>query len=588
MLLEPMKASRRVAQPNPDVIVTILLAAWWLLNLVQAACMDLANDEAYYWYFSQHLDWGYYDHPPLVAVLVWLTSWMGGTLGVRFGATLLQPLYLLLFWHLVRPDNPTRRDAWLYVLLCFSQPLLQLYGFLALPDAPLLMSTVLFLWAWRRFCRRGNVADALLLGLTVALLGYSKYHGALVVLLVVLSNPRMLRRWQLWLAAAVALLLYAPHLWWQYTHGWVSFSYHLVGRNADSYRAGFTLEYLALALVVFNPLWLWHCLKGFRQRQADDPFGRALRWLLAGFLLFFLVATLRGPVQPQWLLPAVFPCIALTFSACRQSRYALTAGWVCLALFLAVRVVAVANPFGFKGEMWHQREQYEAIAAVADGRPVVFMHTYTAPPKYTFYTGGEAYCAPYFFNRHSQWQYDTSDRALAGREVMVCNFTNRQPGVLPLDMGGGYRQLYYSYVPGYRPTRELSATLAAPLDVRLPLFPECRDSVAPLPLAFKVYNPYAYDIYSTDSVPIRVSLYFHYGQRQAKSAVCTLADTLRAGDTTLLRCTLRMPRGLPDGTYPMGFAIGRTDLRPSDTGPRYRVSVKNRNRHLTIQTIQQP
>ena len=127
------------------------MAAWWVLNLLQAAFTGLADDEAYYWYFSQHLDWGYFDHPPMVALLVRLSSWLPGALGIRFLSTLLQPLYLLLFWYIIRPADATRRDALLYVLLCFSQPLLQLYGFLAVPDAPLMFFTLVFLWAYKRF-----------------------------------------------------------------------------------------------------------------------------------------------------------------------------------------------------------------------------------------------------------------------------------------------------------------------------------------------------------------------------------------------------------------------------------------------------
>ena len=581
----------RAVWQKPDVVVTLLLAAWWVLNLVQAAATDLANDEAYYWYFSRHLDWGYFDHPPMVALLVWLSAWLPGTLGVRLAASCLQPLYLLLFWRLLRPQEPMRRDALVYLLICFSQPLLQLYGFMALPDAPLLASTVVFLWAYKWFCERQSLSNATLVGISIALLGYSKYHGALVVACVFLSNPSLLRRWHLYYAAFLGLLLLTPHFLWQWQHDWVSFRYHLMERNAESYRINYTLEYLATLLAVFNPLWLYHYFIGLFKPASGIQlpavaFRRSLAALAIGFLTFFLLGTLRGPVQPQWLLPVVFPCVALLFDRFRHQRYVPVTGWVFLAVFLVARLLVMTNPVGLKGELWHQREQYEAIAQVAEGRPVVFMHTYTAPPKYAFYTGGEAYCAPYFFNRHSQWQYDTSDRTYAGREVMVCNFTNRQPGVLPLDMGGGYRQLYYSYVPDYRPMRELVAVLTDPLDVQLPVFPECGDSVAPLDLTFKVYNPYTYDIYSTDSVPVRVTLYFHVEQRQAKSAFCTLADTLRAGDTTAVRCTLRMPRGLPDGTYPMGFAIGRPDLRPSDTGPRYRVRVKYDNHKLMIHNIQ--
>ena len=161
MVASRYKIVQGVRLLKPDTLVFLALAAWWVLNLLQAAFTGLADDEGYYWYFSQHLDWGYFDHPPMVALLVWLSSWLPGGLGVRFFATLLQPLYLWLFWRLIRPSDATYRDAVAYFLICFSQPLLQLYGFLAVPDAPLMMFTVLFLWAFKRFDSKSSIGNAL-------------------------------------------------------------------------------------------------------------------------------------------------------------------------------------------------------------------------------------------------------------------------------------------------------------------------------------------------------------------------------------------------------------------------------------------
>ena len=128
-------------------LLMVLLACWWLLNVVQATFTELANDESYYWFFAWHLDWGYYDHPPMTPLLIWLGSWLPGELGVRLCVTLLQPLYLYLLWMMIRPSDATRRDAWLYFLVAFSIPLMQLYGFVATPDAPLMMFSVLFLFS---------------------------------------------------------------------------------------------------------------------------------------------------------------------------------------------------------------------------------------------------------------------------------------------------------------------------------------------------------------------------------------------------------------------------------------------------------
>jgi hypothetical protein len=43
---------------------------WLAVGIIQASNTELLDDEAYYWIFSQHLDWGYFDHPPMTALLI--------------------------------------------------------------------------------------------------------------------------------------------------------------------------------------------------------------------------------------------------------------------------------------------------------------------------------------------------------------------------------------------------------------------------------------------------------------------------------------------------------------------------------------
>ena len=565
---------------KPDTLVLLLLVAWWVVNLVQAAVTGLANDEAYYWYFSQHLDWGYFDHPPLVALLVRLSSWIPGALGIRFCATLLQPLYLWLFWCLIRPSDATRGDALLYLLLCFSQPLLQLYGFMALPDAPLMFSAVLFWWSFKHFVERDSWPYTLLLGLAVALLGYSKYHGVLVVAFAVLACPKVLLRPKFYASMALTLLLFLPHLWWQYEHDWVSLCYHLVGRNAWGYKFSFTTEYLLLLLTIFNPLWLYHYGKGMVQgRRLEVPMRSEWLWTIGGFVLFFLVATRHGHVQPQWLLPIVLPLTALLFYAVRSSRYARIVGWVCMGLFLLVRIVAVANPFGLKGELWNQRQVYTQIAEMAGDRPVQFMQNYTAPAKYTYYTGREAYCCPYFFSRDSQWQFDTADRAYHGREVVVGNLNNNNQRH-QLDLADGHT-FHYTIVPNYQPLRELRVQSVEPLAMELPYLYrsdtlDVADSLPPVKLTLRICNPYAFDICPDSLNPLRVTFFMHTTQYEASGFSTPLVDTLRAHDTTYLTISLPPISDLPDGTHAAGFSIGYRAFSSASNSRPFNVEVRNR------------
>ena len=68
-----------------------------------------------------------------------------------------------------------------------------LYGFIAVPDGPLMLFTALFLWCYKTFTEKNNWTSALLMGICLAALAYSKYHGALVFLFTILSNLKLLK-----------------------------------------------------------------------------------------------------------------------------------------------------------------------------------------------------------------------------------------------------------------------------------------------------------------------------------------------------------------------------------------------------------
>src|SRR5713226_2578173 len=72
---------------NTAVTILALVA----LRLGAAAWTPLTFDEAYYWMWSKHLAFGYYDHPPGVAAVIRLGTTIGGdtNFGVRLVSILL-------------------------------------------------------------------------------------------------------------------------------------------------------------------------------------------------------------------------------------------------------------------------------------------------------------------------------------------------------------------------------------------------------------------------------------------------------------------------------------------------------------------
>ena len=489
-----MEASfkKSYASLGADRLVLLWLGVWWIANLVQAGFTELANDEAYYHMFAERLAWGYFDHPPVTALLVWAGERLfGGELGVRFFFTVLQPLYLWILWRLIRPADAGRRDAALFVVVSAATLMLQLYGFIAVPDGPLMFTTALFLLTFKWFSENRRRAW-LWMGIAMALMAYSKYHGALVVLFALAANPRQLLRPALYSSGAVALLLLVPHLVWQYEHDWASFAYHLSGRNSV-FRPGYVVEFLANVLVVFNPFFVPLYVQAWRKVKPQTPVGRALKLLPVAFIVFFMLSSLRGYAQPQWVIVSCFGLVCVLFAYARRHprtrRYVMRAGGVTVGLIVLVRLVMIFNPLGIRFEVFNNPESYAAIAAEADGRPVVFRYGYAVAAKYAFYTGGEAYCQPNIRYRTHQWQFRDDDSQFIGREVLVecpdgtVSDSTRQ--VRTLTMANG-RSFTWFVDPAFHPVRLV--------DIAFTGLPGRVAAGETLRLELRIRNPYPYAI----------------------------------------------------------------------------------------------
>ncbi|HEY1164604.1 MAG TPA: glycosyltransferase family 39 protein, partial [Chitinophaga sp.] len=269
------------------------LLGWLVLGLLQAGFTELMDDEAYYWVYSRHLDWGYFDHPPMIALLIRAGyAIFHNELGVRILVVLINVLTLWLTWELI-PQKHNR----LFYLVMGAMGAMQIGGMLAVPDVPLIFFATLYFWVYRRFLGQQSWKNTLLLGISMALMFYSKYHGVLLVFFTLVSTPSLLRVFKFYIACLLTVLLYLPHLYWQYSHGYPSIQYHLVERNAPSYDISYSLDYILGQLLIFGPIAGWLILYYAFICPIQSSFERTLKVCLIGVLAFFLFSTFKGRVE---------------------------------------------------------------------------------------------------------------------------------------------------------------------------------------------------------------------------------------------------------------------------------------------------
>src|SRR3984885_16162372 len=86
---------------NKNILYFLLF--WTALNTIQAATLELQGDEAYYWLYSRYLDWGYFDHPPMVALFIRIgDSIMHNEFGLRLFTVFTSSASIYLLWLILK------------------------------------------------------------------------------------------------------------------------------------------------------------------------------------------------------------------------------------------------------------------------------------------------------------------------------------------------------------------------------------------------------------------------------------------------------------------------------------------------------
>ncbi len=254
------------------------------LRLIQFACLVLAGikivqwttagiymDEAYYWMWGQHPALSYFDHPPLNAWLLGLSSAVFGWSKLALRAPVVLSFFVdifVLYLFARRLGGDWRRHFWFSLLLFLATPIFSFVTNFPLPDHLLLTGLLLATYFFFRFFagraagEAGTTRDLMAGALFLGLAGLAKYNAAFlglgVVAFVLLHDRALLRDARIWLAGLLALAIQTPVIVWNATQRFASYDFILDGRHAGL-RASFDgLGLLVVNVLIFvSPFLLW-------------------------------------------------------------------------------------------------------------------------------------------------------------------------------------------------------------------------------------------------------------------------------------------------------------------------------------------
>jgi len=394
----------------------------FLVQLLVAGNFDLAHDEAYYWLFSKNLDWGYFDHPPFMAMVIKFFSFLPHSeISVRIGFIILQFLTLFI---LLRLTDPKRHK--IVAILFFAFPLASLTGLLAIPDMPLLFMTACYCYGLRDYFEKKDLYSAAKLGVIIPLLLYAKYHGILLIFFTILACPKILLRRDFYLVALISVIVFLPHIYWQYKHDFSTLHYHFVERPSAKFSTHRVFEYLgiqlALAGVFVGPVVWWIVIKF----KPDSSFDRAMKFISIGTVLFFLLSSFSKKVESNWTIFLAVPLIYLVANSSLWEKF-----WVKRLLYTSASFVILARvlfivPYEYSSlkrinEFQGWRKWTHKVKAMCGDREIM-ANTYQVASKLSYYLNQNV-PALNLYSRKNQFDYWLFQNDLKTQDV--CYLTDK-------------------------------------------------------------------------------------------------------------------------------------------------------------------
>jgi len=293
----------------------IFISIIFIANLVQAASFELSYDESYYWIYSQYLSFGHFDHPPMVGWMIKLgTLIFDGELGVRLMFNVAQLVTSIFLWKMIPNKN-----VLLFAVLTMSFALIQASGFLALPDTPLLLFATMFLYYIKKYISEDNLKNTVALSVIIPLMFYSKYHGLAIVLFTTMANLGFLKRKSFWVIVASTVVLFLPHMYWQYQHEFVSFAFHLTKRVEKHFDVMNIANYLYSQVALFGFVNFIIFIYVLTKINLKDTWNRILFFNTAGFLFLLFFFSFRNQIEANWTVTACMAIIPLVFETINSS-----------------------------------------------------------------------------------------------------------------------------------------------------------------------------------------------------------------------------------------------------------------------------
>ena len=299
------------------------------------------RDELYYLDMARHLDWGYVDAAPLIAVYARLALWMGGSLAAMRIIPALAGAGTIVLTILIARELGGGRYAQFLAALC----VLLCPGRLVMDSILTMNSTEPLFWmgcafVLARILRTGNSRlwpwFGVLAGLGLENKHSTLFFGFAVTMALLLTEHRreFLKPW-IWIAGAIAVVLFLPNLIWQVRHHFPTLedleNVRREGKNVVLGPLAFTLQQIVALHPVLFPVWLAGLIYFLRER----------RWRVLGLTFVVLFVAMELERAKDYYLFPIYPMLFAGGAVVLERWLRSRAAWARLAVAAVIAILAL-------------------------------------------------------------------------------------------------------------------------------------------------------------------------------------------------------------------------------------------------------
>ncbi len=304
---------------SPTQKALIFLLIFGFLQAFYNSLLPIYLDEAYYWVWALRPEFSYYDHPGMVAWLIYPFTFIANNeFTIRLSTVFAMSVTA---WYLfcISLEAFNEKTAWYVFFMFIANPAVHMGYVFITPDSPLMMFWAAGLYYTFMAFKYGRTSDFIISGFLTGAMMLSKYAGILfpisVFIYILVCRRDVLKDYRLWISLIIAILCLFPIIYWNYQHDFISIKFQYEHGTSEGLTfAGwdFILFVLGSLFVIPTPVFGYVFLKYLWMKDyKNDKILLFFIFLSLVPLLFFFYKGFFKKMELNWIIPAFISSIVL-------------------------------------------------------------------------------------------------------------------------------------------------------------------------------------------------------------------------------------------------------------------------------------